>query len=163
MDHGLVIRRHELSDAEWGFVRPLLPHAASGRKRLDDRMVLNGIMWQFRTGSAWRDVPDRYGSWATLHTRFRRWEDDGTFERVLGAPGEGGCGRSRELDGVGRFHRRAGPPARRRGPKEGLRKPGLGRPRGSLIALVVRTVTLGDSRLGSRPLLYLTALQEEGL
>jgi transposase len=39
----------------------------------------------FRTGSAWRDVPERYGSWATLHTRFRRWAKDGTFERMLRA------------------------------------------------------------------------------
>lgn len=85
VDHGWVIRRHELSDAEWEFVRPLLPHAESGRKRLDDRMVLNGIVWKFRTGSAWRDVPERYGSWATLHTRFRRWAADGTFERMLRA------------------------------------------------------------------------------
>jgi transposase len=85
VDHGWVIRRHELSDAEWEFVRPLLPHAESGRKRLDDRMVLNGIVWKFRTGSAWRDVPERYGSWASLHTRFRRWAADGTFERMLRA------------------------------------------------------------------------------
>lgn len=48
-------------------------------------MVLNGIVWKFRTGSAWRDVPERYGSWATLHTRFRRWAADGTFERMLRA------------------------------------------------------------------------------
>ncbi|MFD5814162.1 transposase [Streptomyces sp. NPDC127038] len=80
-----MIRRHELSDAEWEFVRPLLPHAASGRKRLDDRMALIGIVWKFRTGSAWRDVRDRYGSWATLHTRYRRWAADGTFERMLRA------------------------------------------------------------------------------
>lgn len=48
-------------------------------------MVLNGIVWKFRTGVAWRDVPERYGSWATLHTRFRRWAADGTFERMLRA------------------------------------------------------------------------------
>lgn len=52
---------------------------------MDDRMVLNGIVWKFRTGTAWRDVPERYGSWATLHTRFRRWAKDGTFERMLRA------------------------------------------------------------------------------
>ncbi|MFJ9411470.1 transposase [Streptomyces sp. NPDC101393] len=40
-----------------------------------------GIVWTFRTGTAWRDVPERYGSWATLHTRFRRWAMDGTFHR----------------------------------------------------------------------------------
>ena len=78
-----MIRRHELSDAEWEFVRPLLPRSERGRKRLDDRTVLNGIVWKFRTGTAWRDVPERYGSWATLHTRFRRWAKDGTFERML--------------------------------------------------------------------------------
>uniref|UniRef100_UPI00167E6B82 transposase n=1 Tax=Streptomyces mirabilis TaxID=68239 RepID=UPI00167E6B82 len=34
--------------------------------------VLNRIVWKFRTGTAWRDVPQRFGPWATLHTRFRR-------------------------------------------------------------------------------------------
>jgi transposase len=52
---------------------------------LDDRTVLNGIGWKFRTGTAWRDVPKRYGPWATPHTRFRRWALDGTFERMLQA------------------------------------------------------------------------------
>ncbi|MGW4777090.1 IS5 family transposase [Streptomyces filamentosus] len=79
------MRRHELSDAEWEFVRPLLPESLRGRKRLDDRRVLNGIVWKFRTGTAWRDVPERYGPWATLHTRFRRWAADGTFDRMLRA------------------------------------------------------------------------------
>ncbi|GGY15590.1 transposase [Streptomyces minutiscleroticus] len=83
VDHGGVVRRHELSGAEWEFVRPLLPASLRGRKRVDDRRVLNGIVWKFRTGTAWRDVPERYGPWATLHTRFRRWALDGTFERML--------------------------------------------------------------------------------
>ncbi|MGW0936046.1 IS5 family transposase [Streptomyces sp. NPDC002666] len=78
-------RRHELSDVEWEFVRPLLPASLRGRKRLDDRTVLNGIVWKFRTGVGWRDVPERYGPWATLHTRFRRWALDGTFDRMLRA------------------------------------------------------------------------------
>ncbi|MGW2770032.1 IS5 family transposase [Streptomyces sp. NPDC001275] len=79
-----MISRHELSDVEWEFVRPLLPESLrGGRKRLDDRRVLNGIVWKFRT--AWRDVPERYGPWATLHTRFRRWAADGTFDRMLRA------------------------------------------------------------------------------
>ncbi|WP_436319328.1 IS5 family transposase [Streptomyces nigra] len=78
-------RRHELSDAEWAFVQPLLPRSERGRRRLDDRTVLNGIVSKFRTGTAWRDVPERYGSWATLPTRFRRRAKDGTFERMLRA------------------------------------------------------------------------------
>ncbi|MFD6596571.1 transposase [Streptomyces sp. NPDC003470] len=35
---------------------------------------------EFRTGTAWQDVPERYGSWAILHTRFRRWVKGGTFQ-----------------------------------------------------------------------------------
>ncbi|MYQ62025.1 MULTISPECIES: transposase [Streptomyces] len=66
-----MIRRHELSGAEWEFVGPLLPVSLRGWKQLDDRKVLNGIVWKFRTGTAWRDVPERYGPWATLHTCFR--------------------------------------------------------------------------------------------
>ena len=66
-----MIRCHELSDVEWEFVRPLLPGSLGGGKRLDDRTVLKGIVWKFRTGTARRDVPERYGSWHTLHTRFR--------------------------------------------------------------------------------------------
>ncbi|MET7498219.1 transposase [Streptomyces sp900116325] len=52
---------------------------------MDDRTVLHGIVWKFRTGVAWRDAPEQYGPWATLHTRFRRWALDGTFERMLQA------------------------------------------------------------------------------
>ncbi|MFE5406484.1 transposase [Streptomyces sp. NPDC056580] len=74
---------------EWEFVRPLLPESLRGRKRLDDRTVLNGSVWKFRTGTAWRDVPERYGSWHTLHTRFRRWALAGTFERMLRPPRPG--------------------------------------------------------------------------
>ncbi|MFE5796179.1 IS5 family transposase [Streptomyces sp. NPDC056503] len=59
--------RHELSDAEWDLVEPLLPRPSTGRPRLDDRTVLNGIVWKFRTGVAWRDVPQRYGSVVRAH------------------------------------------------------------------------------------------------
>ncbi|MFD7749024.1 IS5 family transposase [Streptomyces sp. NPDC059698] len=81
-----VVRRHELSDAEWAVLSRLLPSSGTaGRPRSDDRVVLNGIVWELRTGSAWRDVPERYGSWQTLYTRFHRWALDGTFSRTLRA------------------------------------------------------------------------------
>ena len=82
----VVVRRHELSDAEWAVLSRLLPASGvAGRPRSDDRVVLNGIVWKLRTGSSWRDVPERYGSWQTLYTRFRRWALDGTFSRMLQA------------------------------------------------------------------------------
>ncbi|WP_445036746.1 transposase [Streptomyces hayashii] len=41
----------------------------AGQPRSDGRLVPNGIVWKLGTGSAWRDVPDRYGSWQALYTR----------------------------------------------------------------------------------------------
>jgi transposase len=58
-----VIRRHELSDVEWEKLSRSLPRSGTGRPRVNDRVVLNGIVWKLRTGSAWRDVPERYGPW----------------------------------------------------------------------------------------------------
>ncbi|MFE1782222.1 IS5 family transposase [Streptomyces sp. NPDC059506] len=130
------MRRHELSDVEWEFVRPLLPKPLRGRKRLDDRMVLNGIVWKFRTGVAWRDVPERYGQWATLHTRFRRWALDGTFERMLQAAqaradAAGNIDWLVSVDStVVRAHQHAA------GARKGGRGPALGRSRGGLTSKI---------------------------
>jgi transposase len=81
----VVIRRYELTDGEWALMEPWLPRSPKGRPRLDDRRVLNGIVWKIRSGSAWRDVPARYGPWQSVYTRFRRWALDGTFTRMLAA------------------------------------------------------------------------------
>ncbi|MEU2049004.1 IS5 family transposase [Streptomyces diastaticus] len=131
------MRRHELSDAEWDFVRPLLPESLRGRKRLDDRRVLNGIVWKFRTGTAWRDVPERYGPWATLHTRFRRWAADGTFDRMLRAA-QAKADAAGDIDWlvsvdstVVRAHQHAA--GARKG---GLRDPAFGRSRGGLTSKI---------------------------
>ena len=78
-------RRHELSDAEWGRLQPLLPPHRAGRARRDDREIVNGIVWKLATGAPWRDLPERYGSWATVYTRFRRWTLAGVWDRIFAA------------------------------------------------------------------------------
>ncbi len=83
VDHGVVIRRHELADHEWELLAPLLPRAATGRPRVSDRQVLNGMVYKIRTGISWRDLPERYGLWKTVYTRFRRYALDGVFTRAL--------------------------------------------------------------------------------
>ena len=81
-----VIRRYELTDAEWESLSPHLPSVITGgRPRENDRRVLNGIVWKIRSGAPWRDVPVRYGSWKSIYTRFRRWALDGTFATMLTA------------------------------------------------------------------------------
>ncbi|MCX4460640.1 IS5 family transposase (plasmid) [Streptomyces sp. NBC_01340] len=83
MDHGVVMRRHELTDREWELLAPLIPRAAKGRPRVEDRQVINGMVYKIRTGIFWRDLPERYGPWKTVYTRFRRYAIDGTFTRAL--------------------------------------------------------------------------------
>jgi transposase len=73
-----------LSEAEWRLLKGLLP-AERGRKSrpaLDNRMIVNGILWRIRTGAPWRDVPEKYGKWMTVYQRFRRWSAAGVWEVV---------------------------------------------------------------------------------
>jgi transposase len=78
-------RRHESTDDQWQRLAPLLPpqHPRTGRPANDHRTVLNGILWILRTGALWRDLPERYGSWQTVYSRVRRWQDAGVWNRVL--------------------------------------------------------------------------------
>nr|WP_245685088.1 transposase [Streptomyces exfoliatus] len=67
-------------------VEPLLPSGGRARGRWrDHRHVLEGIVFKFRTGLPWRDLPERFGPWQTVHGRFARWAADGTFDRPLSA------------------------------------------------------------------------------
>lgn len=79
------MRRHELTDEEWAIIAPLLPNKVRGVARVDDRRVINGILWRFRTGAPWRDVPERYGPRTTLYNRFVRWRAAGVWDRLLEA------------------------------------------------------------------------------
>ena len=79
------MERHELNDAQWARLRPLLPpqRPETGRPAKDHRTVVNAILWRLRTGAPWRDLPERYGPWQTVYSRFRRWQRAGVWERVL--------------------------------------------------------------------------------
>lgn len=79
------MERHALTDRQWERLRPLLPPPpqSRGRPRRDDRTVVAGILWRLATGVPWRDLPERFGSWRTVYSRFRRWQQAGVWERVL--------------------------------------------------------------------------------
>jgi transposase len=78
-------RRHELSESEWARLQPLLPPRKPGRPRQDDRRILNGIVWKLASGVPWRDLPERYGPWQTVYTRFRRWTQAGVWDQLFAA------------------------------------------------------------------------------
>ena len=78
-------RRYELTDKEWAIIEPLLPNKPRGVPRVDDRRVLNGILWRFRSGSPWAEIPERYGPSTTCYNRFVRWRKAGVWDRLLSA------------------------------------------------------------------------------
>lgn len=80
--------RFDLSEAEWRIIEPLLPGAYGarmGRPRLDDRRVLNAIFFVLRTGTPWRDLPERYGPHTTAYNRFNRWAKRGVWLAIFEA------------------------------------------------------------------------------
>lgn len=78
-------KRHELSDTQWAKIEALLPkqrQGGRGRPEHDTRQLLNAMVWRTRTGTPWRDLPERYGNWKTVYSRWLRWRDAGVWEHV---------------------------------------------------------------------------------
>jgi transposase len=82
--------RADLSDAQWAVLEPLLPRGKKpGRPpERTKRQLIDGIRWRTRTGTPWRDGPERYGPWQTVYGLFRRWQRDGTWRAILTALGD---------------------------------------------------------------------------
>ncbi|MFI7292049.1 IS5 family transposase [Streptomyces anulatus] len=79
-----MLSRGVLTDGDWAVLEPLLPvhNNRCGRWR-DHRQVINGIIHRLSTGVQWRELPERFGSWKTVHKRHLLWSADGTWEMLL--------------------------------------------------------------------------------
>lgn len=74
----------ELTAERWERLRPLLPQQAStGRPAVEHRLIVEGIVWVIRTGSSWRALPQRFGPWQTVASRYQRWRKEGRWARIL--------------------------------------------------------------------------------
>lgn len=75
----------DLCNEKWERLKPLLPaqKPRTGRPAKDHRRIVNGILWVHRTGAPWRDLPERYGPWQTVSSRFYRWRKAGVWQRML--------------------------------------------------------------------------------
>jgi transposase len=81
------MKRHELPDPQWELLTPFFPPRARkrGGQWKDDRTIRNGIFWRLNTAAPWRDLPERYGKWKTVHDRFTKMRQSGLLDRILEA------------------------------------------------------------------------------
>jgi transposase len=87
-----------LGEAQMARLRPFFPKS-HGKPRVDDRRVLNGIIFINRNGLRWRDAPREYGPAKTLYNRWKRWSDTGVFARMMeGLSAEGATPKTVMID-----------------------------------------------------------------
>ena len=81
-----MLRRYELTDYEWEQIKDLLPPENTGKRgrpSKNNRIMLNGMIWIARSGAPWRDLPERYGPWESVYSRFRKWIEDGILDNIF--------------------------------------------------------------------------------
>ena len=90
----------EIPDDLWERIEPVIlkldPPKAKGRKRVDQRRMLEGIIFRMRSSCQWNRLPKDLGDDSTIHRTFQRWVERGVLEGVWAVLIE----ECRELDGV---------------------------------------------------------------
>ena len=81
------MNRGDLTNEQWAQLEPLLPpqKPKTGRPNAEHRRMLNGMLWILRTGAPWRDLPEHYGPWRSVASRFYWWRESGVWDRALSA------------------------------------------------------------------------------
>src|SRR5258708_20613883 len=77
------MERFGLRDDQWNRIKDILPGREGhvGGTAADNRLFVEAILYRFRTGIPWRDLPARFGYWKSVHQRFGRWAKSGVFGR----------------------------------------------------------------------------------
>jgi len=80
-------RRYALTDAQWESLQGLgLPGSVGhvGRPAKDTRLFVEAVLFRFRAGIPWRDLPTRFGNWHRIYVRFHRWSKSGVWQTIFG-------------------------------------------------------------------------------
>lgn len=81
----MTTRRYGLRDDQWERIKDLLPGREGhvGGTAKDNRLFVEAVLYRYRAGIPWRDLPERFGDFRVIHTRFTRWSKSGVWERVF--------------------------------------------------------------------------------
>ena len=82
-----MTRRYALRDDQWKRIESLLPGRKGhvGVTARDNRLFVEAVLYRYRAGIPWRDLPERFGDFRVVHTRFSRWSRSGVWEHVFHA------------------------------------------------------------------------------
>jgi transposase len=81
------VHRYGLRDDQWDRIKDLLPGRDGhvGVTARDNRLFVEAVLYRYRTGIPWRDLPERFGAWKAVHTRHARWARTGAWGRLFKA------------------------------------------------------------------------------
>ena len=82
-----MTRRYALRDDQWERIKDLLPGRAGqpGAQARDNRLFVDAVLYRYRAGIPWRDLPARFGDFRVVHLRHSRWSQSGVWQRVFEA------------------------------------------------------------------------------
>ena len=78
-------RRYALRDDQWARIRDMLPGRKGhvGGTAKDNRLFVEAVLYRYRAGIPWRDLPERFGDFRVIHTRHTRWSRSGVWARIF--------------------------------------------------------------------------------
>ncbi|MEO9148674.1 MAG: IS5 family transposase [Burkholderiaceae bacterium] len=135
-----MTRRYALRDDQWERIEPVLPGREGhvGVTARDNRLFVDAVLYRYRAGIAWRDLPERFGDFRVVHLRPLALEHNRRVAALVCRAGTGPRQRVR----LNRQHDCACPPAQRGGKKRGpgQNNQAIGRSRGGLSTKIHATV-----------------------
>jgi transposase len=79
------MHRYGPRDDQWDRIKDGLPggEGTVGANAADNRLFVEAVLYRYRAGIPWRDLPERFGGWKNIHRRFSRWAKSGVWERIF--------------------------------------------------------------------------------
>ena len=118
----MTTRRYALRDDQWAQIKDMLPGKPGdvGVTAKDNRLFVDAVLYRYRAGIPWRDLPERFGDFRVVHTRFSRWSKQGRWQRIFSALGQDSDNEYQMIDAtIVRAHQHAA------GAKGGAMKPSV--------------------------------------
>ncbi len=116
----MTTRRYALRDEEWERIKDHLPGSEGwvGPTVADNRLFVEAVLYRYRAGIPWRDLPERFGDPIVIHNRYRRWCESGVWERVFSMLAEDADNEYAMIDStIVRAHQHSAGAHKKRGPK----------------------------------------------